>query len=285
MPKENLLGAYLKDRRAKLNPTDFGFSLTRRRTPGLRREEVAQLANLSTTWYTWLEQGRGGAPSPEVLDRLVSALRLSEVEREHVYLLAVGHPPAMRNQTTEGVSPRIQRVLDALELSPAIVRTGKWDVVAWNHAATVVLGSYGSLPPERRNILRMLFGNPAVQAAQTDWESVARYVVRVFRADSARTGQDVTELVKELSELNPVFKKLWQENDVGAHGEGTKQLKHPVVGMLTLEYSAFGIEGRPELSLLVYSPATQSDKDKIRTLLASNVIPIDGSLVAQGAKV
>src|SRR5919109_1936180 len=116
---DNLLGSFLRDRRSKLDPAAFGVSLTRRRTPGLRREEVAQRANVSATWYTWLEQGRGGAPSADVLDRIARALMLTDVEREHLFLLGLGRPPEVRYQPAEGVTPRLQRVLDALEVCPA----------------------------------------------------------------------------------------------------------------------------------------------------------------------
>lgn len=281
MTKENSLGAYLKDRRTRLDPAALGFSMTRRRTPGLRREEVAQRANLSTTWYTWLEQGRGGAPSPEVLDRIVHALMLTEVEREHLFLLAFGHPPAVRQRSTEGVTPRVQRVLDALEFSPAIIRTSTWDVVAWNRAGAAVLGPFGSLQRNQMNILHRIFCNAHVRDAQTDWATVARFVVGAFRADSARTGADVTEFVEELSRLSPEFAALWLENDVSSHGEGTKQLRHPVVGLLTLEYSGFSIEGRPDLAMVVYSPATQADKDKISVLIASHVVSPEHDLIAK----
>src|SRR6202166_3085324 len=148
----NLLGTYLKDRRAKLDPAALGFPPERRRTRRLRREEVAQRANISPTWYAWLEQGRGGAPSADVLDRIARALMLTDVEREHLFLLGLGRPPEARYRKNEGVTPRLQRVLDALDPSPALIRTAIWDVVAWNHAATMLLMDYGSLPPERRNI-------------------------------------------------------------------------------------------------------------------------------------
>ena len=157
---DNLLGTFLKDRRAKLDPAGFGIPLTRRRTPGLRREEVAQRANISATWYTWLEQGRGGAPSADVLNRIARALMLTDVEREHLFLLGLGRPPEVRYQAAESVTPRLQRVLDALELSPAFVKTATWDVVAWNRAAAAVLTDYGSLAPEQRNILRLIFFDP-----------------------------------------------------------------------------------------------------------------------------
>src|SRR6201997_698514 len=170
---ESPLGTYLRDRRMKLDPAALGFPPERRRTPGLRREEVAQRANISPTWYTWLEQGRGGAPSADVLDRIARALLLTDVEREHLFLLGLGHPPEVRYRAAEGVTPRLQRVLDALPLSPAYVKTSTWDIVAWNRAAAAVLTDYGSLAPEQRNVLRLLFCDPRVRAAQFDWESVA----------------------------------------------------------------------------------------------------------------
>ena len=140
----NLLGSYLKGRRARLDPAAFGFAVGRRRTPGLRREEVAQRANISPTWYTWLEQGRGGAPSADVLNRIAAALMLTDIEREHVFLLGLGRPPEVRYKAAEGVTPRLQRLLDALEVSPALIKTATWDVVAWNRAAAAVLTDYGS---------------------------------------------------------------------------------------------------------------------------------------------
>jgi transcriptional regulator with XRE-family HTH domain len=268
---ENFLGTYLKDRRAKLDPAAFGFPPERRRTPGLRREEVAQRANISPTWYTWLEQGRGGAPSADVLDRIARALMLTDVEREHLFLLGLGRPPEVRYQKSEGVTPRLQRVLDALEPSPALIRTATWDVVAWNRAATVMLTDYGSLPPKERNVLRFIFLNPSVRAAQYDWESAARFVVGAFRVDAARAGAaaEVELLVRELSRLSPEFRAMWRDNDVRSHGEGVKHIRHPVLGPLAFEYSAFAVDGRADLSMVVYNPATPADADKINSLIGS----------------
>src|SRR5580704_5067233 len=228
---ETLLGTYLKDRRAKLDPGAFGFPAQRRRTPGLRREEVAQRANISSTWYTWLEQGRGGAPSADVLDRISRALMLTDVEREHLFLLGLGRPPEVRYRKNDGVTPRLQRVLDALDPSPALIRTAIWDIVAWNRAATVMLTDYGSLPPEQRNVLRFIFLDPRVRAAQYDWESVARFVVGAFKIDAARAGAvaEVEPLVEELCRLSPEFKEMWRDHDVRSHGEGVKRLRHPVL--------------------------------------------------------
>jgi len=271
MAMETLLGDYLKHRRAKLDPAAFGFTLGRRRTPGLRREEVAHRAHISPTWYTWLEQGRGGAPSAGVLDRIARALMLTDVEREHLFLLGLGRPPEVRYRKDEGVTPRLQRVLDALEPCPALIRTAIWDVVAWNRAATVMLTDYGSLPPEQRNILRFIFLDPRVRAAQYDWESVARFVVGSFRVDAARAGAaaEVEPLVDELCRLSPEFKAMWRDNDVRSHGEGVKHIRHPVVGPIAFEYSAFAVDGRPDLSMVVYNPETPADAEKISSLTGS----------------
>jgi transcriptional regulator with XRE-family HTH domain len=271
MATQSLLGTYLKDRRAKLDPTAFGFAPKRRRTPGLRREEVAQRANISPTWYTWLEQGRGGAPSAQVLDRIARALMLTDVEREHLFLLGLGRPPEVHYRKDEVVTPRLQRVLDALEPSPALIRTATWDVVAWNRAATVLLTDYGSLPAKQRNVLRFIFLDPVVRAAQDDWESVARHVVSAFRVDAARAGAaaEVQPLVDELCRLSPEFKALWRDNDLRGHGEAVKHIRHPKLGPIAFEYSVFAVDGRTDLNMVVYNPVTAADVEKIRSLTGS----------------
>jgi transcriptional regulator with XRE-family HTH domain len=273
VPTSNDLGAYLRDRRVKLDPAALGFPLTRRRTPGLRREEVAQRANISATWYTWLEQGRGGAPSADVLDRLARALMLTDAEREHLFLIALGRPPEARWHEPEAVSPRLQRVLDYLEPSAAIIRTATWDVVAWNRAASVVLTDYASLDAYDRNILRMMFGDPRMRAKQPNWEMVARFMVGAFRADAVRAGasEAMRALVDDLCRTSPEFDALWRENAVMGHAGGLKEFRHPLVGKLGLEYSAFAVDGRPDLTMTVYAPATAADADKIRGLIAAQV--------------
>lgn len=266
----NPLGAYLRDRRARLDPAAFGLPLERRRTPGLRREEVAQRANVSATWYTWLEQGRGGAPSADVLERIGRALMLTDAEREHLFLIGLGRPPEIRYEAAgEGVTPRLQRVLDAFEVSPALVKTPTWDVVAWNRAAATMLTDYGALAPEQRNILRLVFCDPRVRAAQYDWDGVARFVVAAFRADVARAGATarVQALVDELCRASAEFAAMWRDHDVRRYGEGVKKLRHPLAGPIAFEYSAFAVDGRPDLGMIVYNPATPDDAARIRALL------------------
>lgn len=268
----NPLGAYLKDRRSKLDPAALGFIGGRRRTPGLRREEVALRANISPTWYTWLEQGRGGGPSADVLGRIADGLMLTEPEREHLFMIGLGHLPEVRYKAVQGVSPRLQRVLDALEVSPAIVKTPLWDVVAWNRAAAALFTDYGALPPGERNILRMIFSSTRVRAAQDDWLAVARFVVGTFRADVARAGAtaEIGQFVEEMSRLSPEFEALWLANDVYAYGEGAKRLHHAVLGLLELEFSAFAVDGRPDLGMIVYNPMNDADTARIRAYIETH---------------
>ena len=268
----NALGTYLRDRRTRLDPAAFGFG-GRRRTPGLRREEVASRANISPTWYTWLEQGRGGAPSADVLDRIAKGLMLTEPEREHLYMLGLGRPPEARYQPVDGITPRLQRVLDGMARSPAIIKTAMWDVVGWNRAATALLTDYAKLPREGRNILRLMFSDARVRACNEDWRQIARFVVGAFRADVTRAGAttsaEVTRLVAELCRTSPEFEALWQDNDVVAHGEGVKRVHHPDAGLLQLEFSSFSVEGRPELGMIVYNPASTADAERLRALVES----------------
>lgn len=268
-PADNPLGSYLRDRRAKLDPASCGMPTTRRRTPGLRREEVALRANVSATWYTWLEQGRGGAPSTEVLDRLAAALALTAVEREHLFLLAQNRPPEVIYRASEGISPALQRVLDSLEFSPALVKTARWDIVGWNAAAAAVLTNYGDLEADERNVLKLLFATDRIRNKTLHWEQHARYAVATFRADIARLGaaEQVKGFVDELIALSPEFEAIWSDYALQSYGQGTKQFAVPLVGEVTLEYSSFAVDGHPELTLIIYTPATPLDKERVGMMI------------------
>ncbi|RYE82129.1 MAG: XRE family transcriptional regulator, partial [Myxococcales bacterium] len=162
------LAAFLRDRRGRLDPTACGFARGRRRTPGLRREEVAQLAGVSVTWYTWLEQGREemGVPSADVLEGIAAALRMDRAERDHLFLLAHGRPPP-RSPAGSGaaaIPPSVRQLVDGIAGCPVLVRTSDtWDVIAWNHAAQSVFGDYAALPPDDRNLLRRVFSGPTAR--------------------------------------------------------------------------------------------------------------------------
>lgn len=218
-----------------------------------------------------LEQGRGGAPSASVLNRLAESLLLTELERQHLFMLALGRPPEWRYRPVEGITPRLQRVLDAFPASAAIVKTVTWDVVAWNRVATVLLTDYGKLSPPERNILRLLFCSPKARQAQKDWSKVARVVVGAFRADVTRAGSslEASRLIDELSTVSAEFKALWADTDVVGMSEGVKRLRHPVAGIINLEFSNFSVEGRPELGVVVFNPAKPADVRRVQTLLSS----------------
>lgn len=258
------LGEFLRARRLRLDPATFGFQTGRRRTPGLRREEVAQLANISPTWYTWLEQARGGAPSREVLNRIAKGLRLTTPEREHLFILAFGHLPDTPLSISADITPRLQRLLDALPM-PALIKTITWDVIAWNRSAARILTDYAQLPLAERNVLRRLFTDPQVRGAQGDWEALAQLVVNAFRADVARAGKsaEIEKLIAELSRQSPEFDAWWRNNDVATHAEGVKRIRHARLGAIDLEFSSFAVEGRPDLNMMIFNPANEESRRKV----------------------
>jgi transcriptional regulator with XRE-family HTH domain len=262
------LGSFLRDRRSRLQPGPDAQG--RRRTPGLRREEVATRANVSVAWYTWLEQGRGGPPSNEVLERLARALELDAAGREMLFLLAQQRPPPLNPGVSSAVTPALQRVLDGMHTSPAIVKTPAWDVVAWNAAAAAVLTDYAALPVRERNVLRLLFGNKAARGSQENWEESARLAVGVFRIDVARVGGDpeAAALAAELQETSLEFRRLYAENEVSNFWGGVKHFRHPIAGLLTLEYSAFAVNGAEGLNMVVFSPVSEGDERAIEELVS-----------------
>jgi hypothetical protein len=162
-------------------------------------------------------------------------------------------------------------VLDAMVYSPAIVKNVVWDIVAWNSSALAVLTDYRALAPERRNLLRRLFTDPDTREMLPDWESNARLVVAVFRADIARSGASkrAEKLIAELIDVSPQFAAMWQDHDVEANGEGTKLLRNPLVGRIALNYSSFAVDGQPSLSMMIFTPSEPIDQERIRSLMSS----------------
>lgn len=271
---DNALGSFLKDRRNKIDPVSLGYPMSRRRTPGLRREEVALRANVSPAWYTWLEQGRGGTPSADVLDRLAAGLGLTEAEREHMFLLAQNRPPEVKVPEAQSVDPTLQHVLDSLEPSPAAIRTSAWDVLAANRASRVIHGYMGQ---RGHNVLESFFGR--LEAG--DWAEypnrieVARSVVSQFRADAFRSGYGprVQAVVDGLMRTSPLFCRLWSDMDVSLKAEPVKTFALPGRGELNFEPTAFSVDGHPGLKLVILTPATAKDRVKIRRLMKESPVP------------
>lgn len=257
------LSTFLRERRERVHPS----TTTRRRTPGLRREEVATRAGVSVTWYTWLEQGRGGVPSDDVLERLAHALELDDANREMLFLLAQDRPPPRKRGPPAAVTPSLRCVLDHLSV-PAFLKTPTFQIVAWNHAAVAVAGDYAALPERDRNLLRRVF-QPGSEHKLHPIEEVRRAYLAGFRVDIARAGpsDEATALVDELMETSPDFRRLWDEGELRPHGGFQKRLLLPDAGELLLESSVFHVEGGNGLSLLVFSPADEASARTIARLV------------------
>lgn len=247
------LGSFLVDRRARLKPGELGLPEVRRRTPGLRREEVAHLAEVSVSWYTWLEQGRDIRVSALTLKRVSQALRLDRAETEHLFALAsqVSPPHLVGEDLTEGLSLLIK----AIDPLPAYIRNSRLDILVWNPAVADLFIDYGNLDPYERNTLRLLFLNEYYRTLIVDWESLAREMMGTFRAARAKAKDKVPfdELIEELSSKSREFVEWWPNLDVKNFGEGSKRLHHPRLGLVELSYVALSPQERPELSLVTYA--------------------------------
>ncbi len=248
------LGSFLSSRRARLQPDELGLPTGQRRTPGLRREEVALLAGVSVSWYTWLEQGRDIGASAEVLERLSSVLRLDRAESLHLFALSSRQPPvaAAREEPSDGLIHLVQ----AIDPVPAYIRSSRLDILAWNPAVADLFVDYGGLKPHERNTLRLLFLYPPYRSLMRDWEQLARATIRVFRAARAKAADKAPfdRLVEEICAGSEEFRTWWPEVDVQGFDEGAKRLCHPTRGLLDLTYVALTPEGRPDLSLVTYIP-------------------------------
>ncbi len=263
------LSDFLRTRRAKIVPSDVGLADgARRRTPGLRREEVALLANIGTTWYTRLEQGLPINVSSDVLAAISRALRLTSEERRHLHLLA-GLPLTVAAQEDERVSGLVLRVLEALEPSPAYVRGRRWDVLAYNRSADA-LADFSSQTGLGRNIVWRLFRDEKSQCRYGDLQCIMRRCVANFRTVAAKYPNDpaFTELIGDLRANSPEFKQLWAEHDVLGSTEGLKHFLHPEVGELFLDYTGFEIPGDGDMRMVVMTAEPGSESERKLGLLA-----------------
>ncbi|MBA3923325.1 MAG: helix-turn-helix domain-containing protein [Nostocaceae cyanobacterium] len=254
------LADFLKTRRARLTPADVGLpNGSRRRTPGLRREEVAQLANLSTTWYTFLEQGRNIRVSAQVLESIAQALKLTADERTHLFMLALQQPPSETLLQKKSVSLALQNLIDYLEFCPAYITSYQFDVLAWNQAACILFG-FASKTTRERNRMWDFFTNPDCRQMLIDWEEHAQFMLAWFRSTSGRYLGDakLAELAEDLQRVSPEFQQGWLQHEVQGKHAGLKVYKHPVIGFLEFEYTLFQVTETPELSLVVYTPVPES---------------------------
>jgi transcriptional regulator with XRE-family HTH domain len=265
------LGDFLRTRRSRIAPEQVGLPRgERRRTPGLRREEVAQLAGVSVDWYTWLEQGRPISVSTQVLESLVQALQLNANEREHLFFLAHQQPPPEGTPQCETVSATLQHFLDHLELSPAFAVGPRWDIVAWNEAARVVLYDFPNMTRQERNVVWLTFASTSHRQRVVDWDKHARRILAQFRTSYGHFPGDpwMTELINNLQAISPEFRAWWSDHEVLRGPEGKKVLNHPQAGYLSFEHLMFQMYDEPDLKVIVYTPLNEGDTAaKIRQLL------------------
>ncbi|MER7178931.1 helix-turn-helix transcriptional regulator [Streptomyces hyaluromycini] len=269
-PQRAELGEFLRAMRARLRPGDVGLpDVGRRRTPGLRRQEVAQLAAVSIDWYIRLEQGRVGTPGAAVLDAVAQALRLSPSERHHLHLIARDETPVARHLSVP-VGDSLRVLLAGMPLIPAYVVDFRFDVLAHNAAATALFGAaFGTAGELGGNTARVLFLEPGMREVQMDWARVARETVGNLRANLARHPDDprLHEVIAELRERSAEFTAWWDDHTVKQRAHGRKRVRHPVVGELALCYDTLATLDDSDQCLIAVTPADPAAEDGLRRLM------------------
>ncbi|MDO3410427.1 helix-turn-helix transcriptional regulator [Saccharibacillus sp. CPCC 101409] len=251
------LGNFLRNRRASLSPPEVGLPPAgRRRTQGLRREEVAAIANIGLSWYTRLEQGRDIHPSTDVLESLASALQLTANERRHLFLLAGDSPPPQSTIVEEKIGASVQDMLDKLNPNPAYVIGKKWDFLAWNQAADALFTIVGSPLPHGYNLMWRQFTDPMWREGSEDWNSVSRRMAAEFRTSRARYLSDASfdRLIEDLKKASPDFATMWQQHEVSRSLDGYKKLLHPDMGAMEFEQITLQFPNEPDQRIMIYMP-------------------------------
>ncbi|MFF1418790.1 helix-turn-helix domain-containing protein [Streptomyces sp. NPDC058280] len=278
MDRSSETADFLRSRRARITPGLAGLPADgrARRVPGLRRDEVARLAGVSTEYYTRLEQGRAGNPSPEVIEALACALQLDPAEREHLTDL-LARPTAARRTPTgpQRVRPGLHLMLQTLDHVPAFVLGRRTDVLASNRLARAVLTDFDALPAPRRNLARFYLLDPEARERVTDWAQLSAETVAMLRLEAGRYPHDrrLADLVGELTLKSPEFTTWWNDHRVLRRTHGTKRYRHPVAGDLVFSYESFQPPGDPDQTLCVYNVEPGSDSAQAMRLLDSWTAP------------
>ncbi|MER8067321.1 helix-turn-helix transcriptional regulator [Streptomyces sp. NPDC094034] len=269
----NELGEFLRSRRAVLDPVALGFpdDGRLRRVPGLRREELAQLAHVSLDYVVRLEQGRTRRVSRPVLEALADTLQLAPDERAYLFTVAdVSRPPTPRKSVRTEVAPKLRQLLDGMRDIPAMVLSRRMDVLAWNPLAAALLTDFGTLPPGERNLIRLTFLDDEFRALYADWPRAARDCVAVLRMEAGRNPKDqaVSALVGELSVRDPDFRTWWATHQVRGPRELSKTYRHPLVGDLALDVHQFSVDTHPDQQLVAYTaPPGTPTEERLRFLI------------------
>jgi transcriptional regulator with XRE-family HTH domain len=257
-PARRALAAFVKNRRQRFSPSGNTSTQRLRRTGGLRREELAQLAGVGITWYTWFEQGRAIRVSDAFLDNLSRALALNSGERQHLFLLAQQRLPPATNPTLETRSiTSLQRIVDS-HPNPAYVKDLRWDVLAWNRAASIMFGDYAPVPKDHRNALWLVFRSPAYRAFMVNWSHDACDLLARFRSDLGQLGEDerAAWLVSELENTSSEFRAWWNCHEVAGRSTGVKCFRHPDVGPIEFEHTRLRLDDAVSdpLRVVIFTP-------------------------------
>lgn len=260
------LGEFLKARRARVSPEDVGLPAGgRRRTPGLRREELAQLAGVGVTWYTWLEQGRPINASGQVLDAVATTLRLSSIEREHLYRLAEATPARPPRASAVANEAVFAEILTALDPLPAVITNTRFDIVQPNQAFSDLFHDWHTLPCIHKNLLWCLITEPRARQQLVNYDEEVPYLVARLRSSYGEHVGDPdweTDL-KRLRKLSPEFTHLWSRHEVAACTPRPRHLRHPIAGDLHFTLTELTVPANPDLLLFIETPATQETRDRL----------------------
>jgi transcriptional regulator with XRE-family HTH domain len=265
------LGAFVRSRRERIKPEQVGLhSIRRRRTPGLRREEVAQLAGVGVTWYTWLEQGRDINPSAQVLDAVARTLQFDTNEHAHLFTLA-GLPTTTIANECMALCPTVQPIIDQLEPFPAMVVNSRLDLLAYNRVYASFFESLESIPIEERNILWLVFTNPEMKAAIVDREDTVGRLVAEYRGAMAEHLDDPAwkTLVDRLHRASPEFAAVWERHDVQGVESRTKRARHPTAGLLKLDYTNLWVGQQVGVRIVAFTPADERTGERLEALYES----------------
>ncbi|GAB6988844.1 helix-turn-helix transcriptional regulator [Paenibacillus pini] len=267
------LSTFLKLQRAKIQPQAAGLPQgSRRRTPGLRREEVAQLAGVSSTWYTWLEQGRDIKVSSSVLDCIASALQLTGDERKYLFSLAMETSSAgvsLMEQPQAQISPSLQKILDELRFCPTIISDRHCQIVGWNEAASHVFLNFKEIPVEDRNMIQLLFTRKEFNRLAVNWEHFVMGFLSIFRAYYGQYVEDewYDTFVKQMEAADPRFSALWQQSQVSSAPEVLIEFRHAKVGKMLFDLTSLQVQGSSDLRCSIYTPAPESSTESKLTRL------------------
>lgn len=274
LPIDRQRADFLRSCRARMKPADHGLPPPqRRRTEGLRREDVAALSGVSVAWYTWLEQGRAMRVSDEVLERICNTFRLSDDEREYLFSLVQHRPPRLKHEPLVEAPEELQRLLGAVAV-PALLMNLRWDVLAWNDLNTEIFRDYAVLPPGDRNLVDLLFTRPSYYKDPEDFENMARRILAKLRVDYSKAADDpkFEAMIRRLDNSSPVFRRIWRTPEINVRSYGRHRFIHARHGELSFEHTTFVPDGHPTLRVVLCTPCDERTRAVLRDFSTNGTV-------------